>query len=184
MSYEIVKAIKIDTNKHEVWLKSDSNNVSPRHYTWWHCESLSKILCAYGKKEVEKEILKQYWSGNFQRTNNLYEKSVMYYKNKIPQTWDNVGSEVGKEEFGKEIEYTHKELKTVLYEKYLAYKNRKKGVFYVKDGGYFVRRRSGRWILRTGSTARAKRFNSREDAELYARNIRWNGNLQEMVVSA
>jgi hypothetical protein len=63
MSYALVRGIKIDN---KVFLKASSNNVCPRTYEWFESESLSKILRDQGKIQVEKEILQQYWNGNFQ----------------------------------------------------------------------------------------------------------------------
>jgi hypothetical protein len=184
MSYEIVKGIKIDTQKNEVHLKSDSNNVYPREYTWWHCESLSKILEEQGKDAVEKEILEAYWSGNFQNSNNLYDKAVQYWKNKLPYTWDNVGGpgDIGTNKYGTIVKYTRDELKDALYQKYCEYKNRKKGNFFVKYNGHFVKKRSSRHIWYSASIKTAKRFNSKEDAMLYAKKISWD-NAAEMVVT-
>jgi len=173
MSYAIVKGLKIDTEKNEVWIKSAANNVSPRRYNWWHSESLSRILNTEGKEALDKEILKQYWNGNFQRSGNLYDKSVMYYKSRIPYTWDNTGdkTEVGLEKFGHVVKYSYDELKAELYRKYLEYKNRPKGTFYLKKNGHYVRKTSTRDIFYAGSQATAKKFNSLEDATIYSNRI-------------
>lgn len=183
MSYAIVKGLRIDTEKGEVWLKASSNNVSPRTYTWFESVSLSEILRAGGVIAVEKEILQQYWSGNFQGSDNLYERSVLFCKASLPYTWQNTGSEVGKERWGETIQYSYDQLKNDLYRNYVEYKSRQKGIFFVRHNGYFVRGITKRYVKFTTTTATAKRFNSREDAILFAQRISYD-KASEMVVSA
>jgi len=173
MSYAIVKGIKIDTDKGQVWLKAASNNVSPRHYEWFESTSLSAILKEQGLIELEKEILEQYWNGNFQASNNIYDKAVKFYGQSIPYTWSNTGaeSEVGKERYGDLILYSYTQLKAELYKKYVEYKARPKGNFFVKYNGHYVKSLTKKYIKYAASLQNAKRFNSREDAVLFSSRI-------------
>lgn len=68
MSYEIIKGIRIEDGK--LMIKSDSNNVSPRYFSWSECPSLTKLLKEQGKDALELEIFKQYVDGNFQAHGN------------------------------------------------------------------------------------------------------------------
>lgn len=162
MSYEIVKGLKIDKDKQEVWLKSSSNNVSPKTFEWWQCTGLTRVLKEEGIEQLHKKILREYWGGNFQKTGNLYEKSVIYAKMKrmFPYRWDNVG---------KDKEYTEEQLLNDLYQNWLNYKNRERGVFYIKrnvDGAY-VKGKSVRHTYLVENKDFAKAFNSYEDAFVY-----------------
>ena len=75
MSYEIIKGLSV--RGVEVWIKSSSNNVSPRTYNWWHCTSLTSFLKEHGKTALDIEILKQYENGNFQPgTKNKYSRAA------------------------------------------------------------------------------------------------------------
>jgi hypothetical protein len=183
MSYALVRGIKIDN---KVFLKASSNNVCPRTYEWFESESLSKILRDQGKIQVEKEILQQYWNGNFQPgIENLYSKTVSFYKNKLPYTWDNTddSDRVGKDKYGKPIKYSYDELQETLYQKFLAYKNRDMSKKYVLryENGYYIRKRAGYQIY-FATDQNAKQFNSYEDAFVYATKIA--GKPEEMVVEA
>jgi hypothetical protein len=64
MGYDIIKSIKIKDNK--VFLTSTANNVRPRTFKEWHCESLTRILIEQGQEALDVEILEEYESGNFQ----------------------------------------------------------------------------------------------------------------------
>lgn len=175
MSYEIVKALKVDEKAGEVWLKSDSNNVTPKSFEWWQCSSLSKILQEQGKKEVEKEILFMYWQGTLQETNNLYEKSVKYSRYCLPYTWANTGPEHRKGSVwcGDYIQYSNNEVKEALYQKYLEYKKRDKSkhCIYLPKLETFLRSKQGRLIRFATFSEHAKQFNSYEDAYIYSTNI-------------
>ena len=145
MSYEIVRSIKINKDL-EVMITSASSNVTPKVFEKWHCESLSKIAKERGKAECISEILYQYWSGEFQNSNNLFDKSVQYFELIHPEyTWSNVGA-------GKL--YSKESVMLLLLDNYYVYKNRnknnnKKFILYdtycdcylsklVKNGSYFV----------------------------------------------
>jgi hypothetical protein len=185
MSYEIVKGIKINKDDGKVFLKSSSNNVSPKHYNWWECESLSKILQEQDSIKVEKEILEMYWSGTFQPgTDNLYSRSIRFYKNQLPYTWDNVGgpADIGTEKYGKVIKYSRDELQDALHEKFLEFKKRNRSNRYClkHENGHYFRKILGRYIYFATEKERAKQFNSYEDAFLYA--ARTNQDPQKAIV--
>lgn len=74
MSYTIVKHIKVKDNK--VFINGACNNVTPRDYGYYHCESLSKILNEQGREALDIEILKAYEEGNLQRGNNKYTSAL------------------------------------------------------------------------------------------------------------
>lgn len=157
MSYEIVKAIKIDENKKEVWFKSTSSNVTPKTFNWWKSPSFSKILEEKGLIEVQKELLLQYFNGNFQKTDNNYEKSLIVFDYK-KFNWDTVGE-------GRQ--FSDEEAKEALYKNYIAFCKRKKGKFviYCKPKELFVSRfvKNGCYLVPKED---AKVFPSKEDAAL------------------
>ena len=121
MSYEIVKSIKIDKENKKVFLKSSSNNVYPKTYSKWEVKTLSKLFKEKGLKELQKEIIWQYWLGNFQKTKNNYEKSLILL-NTQKYNWNTVGEE-------KEI--SEKDFKELLYQNYQNYNKRRKGKFVI-----------------------------------------------------
>ena len=170
MSYEIVKGIQFRDSS-EVWIKSACNNLYPRHFGWWHCKSLTKVLREKGKVEAEKEILLQYWNGNFQGTNNLYDRSVQYFRPIMPHTWTNVGETLGEVKWGTKIEYTYDDLKSVLYDNYVNYRGRPKGNFYIRKDSWFVRKITKKHIQYATTIDRAKRFCSYKDAKIFSREI-------------
>jgi hypothetical protein len=179
MSYAIVKGIRIDTEKNMVFLKASSNNVCPRTYEWFESKSLSKILEEKGKPGVEKELLEQYWSGNFQPgTENLYCKTVQFFKRHLPYTWGNTGrkDDIGKEKWGEEIKYSHEDLQNDLYKKFLEFKKRDMSAKYCLkfESGFYLRKRKGRYLYYTLDLSHAKQFPSYEDAFLYAEKINLN----------
>jgi len=168
MSYDIVKGLKIDVKKGEVWIKCACNNVVPRYFTWHESKSLSIMLKKDGKKEVEKVILGEYWGGNFQNSNNLYDKTIKYYKSSLPYTWDNVGEQVGTEKYGSMIKYTYDELREALYQKFLEFKSRnfsKRWVIKRNEG--YVKRKTVKYVYSVDDINTAKKFKSYEDAWLY-----------------
>lgn len=150
MSYEIVKGIKIDKEKGTVSIKSASNNVSPRHFHWWRCEPLEEILKHKGVAEVEKHILNEYWEGNFKGTENNYQKSAYFTRQK--HGWDDP--------------ILKDELLEVLYANYQAFKKRKFGRFIVDlgDGKYYLKVTKN-YTYSTFSKPEARIFRSKEDAE-------------------
>ena len=163
MSYEIVKSIKIKDDK--VFLRSDSNNVYPKHFHVWECTSLSIILKEQGKKELDKEILYQYWSGIFQKTGNNYDKSVRMLTNWHKYNW-NYSSYDDPQEV-KDIK--NNEIKSHLYNNYLEYLNRPKGKFFVVIDEHFLRKKTQRYIFYTGFIKSAIFFNSELDTQYYMR---------------
>lgn len=158
MSYEIVKAIKIKDKEQEVWIKSDSNNVVPKTFKWWEAKSLSKIYKEQGREQVEKEILKNYFSGNFQRSNNNFENSLIYL-DKEKYNWDTVGQD---------RPISEDELKEVLHQNYIKYMNRQKGSFviYNIDRKAYITKftRTGTYL--STNKKLAKVFTSKEEAEV------------------
>jgi hypothetical protein len=186
MSYALIRGVKIDTIDNKVFLKAASNNVCPRTYEWFESESLSKILRDQGKIQVEKEILQAYWDKNFQAgTENLYSKTVAFYKNKLPYTWDNTddSAKIGRKKYDSLIKYSYDELQEALYQKFLEYKNRDMSKKYVLkyENGYYIRKRAGYQIY-FATDRNAKQFSSYEDAFIYAAKI--TGKPGDMVIEA
>ena len=177
MSYEIIKAIGIKNN--EVWITSYSSNVTPRTPNRWHCKSLTKILVEQGKEAYEKEVLKEYWSGNFQNTGNMFDKVVTIFKKNNPDyTWGSVGhkkSEDGKpDSFGDVVKYTYEELMVKLHEAYLAFKNRKKEKLVIRVMvDQYITKLGKRSCQHGMAKERAKVFNSREEAELASDTLKY-----------
>ena len=156
MSYEIVKSIKIDKKTKEVWLRSSSNNVNPKIYKKWLSKTLTKIYQKYGEKEVKKEILFQYFQGNFKKSNNAYEKSFILL-DVIKYNWKTVGT-------GKK--HSEEELKEVLYKNYLIYEKREKGNFVIQYMGNktYISRFAQYGICTVSNLILAKSFKSKEEA--------------------
>lgn len=176
MSYEIVKAIKIDKVNKKVFLKSASSNVYPKHFTLWEATLLSEVLATQGIVELEKVILLEYYKGNMQKTNNNYEKSLSFL-DKEKYNWDTVGfnwesNPDGGEPIQVARKYSYDELKEVLYQNYIAYCKREKGKFviYCKPKELFVSRfvKNGCYLV---PKENAKVFISKEDAELKLQNF-------------
>lgn len=180
MSYEIVKSIKIDKVKKEVWIRSSSNNVSPKTFNLWHCKSLSEIFRAKGIEALEKEILFQYFQGTFQKTNNSFEKSLILLDRK-EFNWSTVGFNFepnpdGGDPIRVEKKYSEEEVKAVLYKNYIAYKKRKKGVFVIqeKENKRYVTRFSHNGCFLSSHFSLAKKLTSREEALYKLRNFYGN----------
>lgn len=74
MSHEIIKSITVRDGK--VFLCSASNNVAPRHFKEWHCESLTDVLNESGREGLDLEILRCYVEGGFQRGSNRYTRAL------------------------------------------------------------------------------------------------------------
>jgi len=107
MSYEIVKSIKIDEKEKTVKIRSTSNNVTPKTYSQWTSTHLSDILKETGKESVIKEIILNYFHGNFQKSHNIYEKCLILIDNK-KWNWDTPDNKI-------------EELKDALYSAYLKF---------------------------------------------------------------
>ena len=128
------------------------------------------ILKNEGRESLDKSILKEYWSGNMQRTDNMYDKAVQYLRITNPEyNWDTVGNEIGVEEFGKIVKYTYQQLKDKLYEDYQSLKNRKKVKCILKvtdrfDRYYYRKLKYGYQMVR--GQEHAKIFNSIEEAKI------------------
>ena len=156
MSYEIVKGIR--TKDGEVFIKSDSNNVFPKTFEWWKAPTLSKILQEGGREALDKEMLLQYYKGNFQKTDNNYEKSV-FFRDRSKIHWD--------------CPLSDEEIKEILYIDYVKFKRREFGKFILSSTHshaypiVYVTRKTARNLHLTGEKNRAKVFKSKEDAEYY-----------------
>ena len=161
MSYAIVKGLKVDENGN-VFLKSSSNNVSPRTYDWWECKSLSKIFQEQGQKAFDIEILKQYEDGNFQPgTKNKYSRAVARLR-RMPEyksfDWH--------APFGPEYDAVNKKRATIefdklLYKAFLAKDPPKKRCI-IQNNQYstpvYVKKVNRRTIPYTRDRALAKKF--------------------------
>ena len=81
MSHQIVRGIKFKKDVQEVWIKSTSNNVTPKTYHWEENKWLSGIWKKDGLELVERFILRDYWDGMAQpgNLNNFYRASEMCY---------------------------------------------------------------------------------------------------------
>lgn len=143
MSHEIIKSITIK-NK-EVWIRSCSNNVSPREYNLWHCKPLTKILQEGGQKELDKTILKEYWSGMFKAgAHNKYSRVISSF-NYDKYNYESVGFIYKLDGNHIPKKYTEEECKDALYEHFLNVKDTPKGKFVVgnKNGCYILSTRKG-----------------------------------------
>jgi len=93
MSYEIVKGLRIDTEKGEVFIKASSSNVEPKTYDWEEMKGLSALLRDEGKEAVIKLFVRYYWEGTFQPgTYNMFHKASVIFQCKNPDIgYSNVG---------------------------------------------------------------------------------------------
>lgn len=86
MSHEIIKNISVKDKVKEIWITSCSNNVHPRTPYKWLCESLTEMYKTQGLEAVEREILKNFYNGNFQGGTTLYNNISRLYKADIAYT--------------------------------------------------------------------------------------------------
>lgn len=177
MSYNIISGIKIDEKTQTVWIKGAESNVIPRIHTWSSKNSLTDKYRAQGKEQAIKDILRAYWSGDFQGGNNLFNKSVQYAKlTGFPMNWSNTGrqEEIGQEKWGgATIEYSYQNCTKVLYEKYQEFLNRDMSYYwYIElEPGKYVVKVSKRSVWHAYDPDHAKRFPSYEGAVIYASKI-------------
>ena len=89
MSYHIIRHIKVNEKDGTVFIKGSDNNIYPKNFRYWECQSLNKILQEQGREELDIVILKEYESGNFQGGSNRYTRAlkVLYY---MPQAWPKI----------------------------------------------------------------------------------------------
>lgn len=168
MSYDIVRGINVNERKGEVWIKAASNNVYPRLFEWFEAKSLSEKLREQGRAEVDKDILLLFWQGELQGGNSLYERTVIYWRKKLPYSWRNTGLAEGDDKGGGDkAVYTYDEVKESLYRAYLSYRNREKGRYVVQFKYGFVYKYSSRHIWLAHRPESARKFNSMEDATVY-----------------
>jgi hypothetical protein len=172
MSYDIIRGIKVDEKEGTVTVKAASNNVYPKDFTWFTSPSLSRILKEDGREALDKVMLKEFWGGNFQGGESLYNKSVKYCSANLPHVWGNVGKaeDVGTEKYGEKVLYTYDQLTQALYDNYLLFKKRKFGKFRIKyDDFSYIKKITTKFIIPTASKEHAKIFKSFEEAVIYAR---------------
>lgn len=75
MSYEIVKLIQITDNA--VFMRADSNNVTPKCFDKREQPYFSQMLQNHGREAVELEIMRLYENGSFQAgTQNRYTRAL------------------------------------------------------------------------------------------------------------
>jgi len=166
MSYSLIKGINFKNGI--VNFKCASSNVYPKDYTWVISQNLTDLLNSKGSVAVKKEILLDYWGGEFQPgIKNNYSKSVEYLQlNKFKFNWSNTGN-------GKL--YSNDELKDALYQGYLDFKNRKKGKFIVqKRDSYYVSRKVRNGLYLSPYKYNAKVYPSKEEAilEVHSNSLR------------
>ena len=133
-------------------------------------------------------FLEEFWNGNFQRGDSLYDKTVKYYGSKLPFTWDNTGyspEDVGTMRWETKVLYHRGQLKDALYEKFLLFKKRKIGKFAIRyNGGNYIRKITRNYVIYCESITRAKVFRSREEAIIYGRtripNIEVHAQIEEI----
>ena len=186
MSYEIIKAIGIKNN--EVWITSYSSNITPKIPSRWHADSLTKILVEKGKKEYEKEVLRLYWDGAFQNTDNLFDKSVQWFNRNNPcfvDCWAKVDDVPISVPSGTTKYNTYAELKEKLHEAYLAFKNRKKEKLIIRVMVDRYVTSLGKRSFRYGAIKEyAMIFNSREEAELASDTLKGYKDMEPEILPA
>lgn len=108
MGYLIVKSITIKEDN--VLIHSASNNIFPKNYIKEISPYFTDILKNKGKKEVEKEILYQYFGGMMEGTENDYKIATTNYRRKNKGDWDAKNKML---------------IKSELYNEYIKYRNSK-----------------------------------------------------------
>lgn len=178
MSYEIIKGIKIEDNK--VYIKGDSNNVYPKDFKWWLCDSLTKILKEKGQQELDIEILKAFEEGNFQSSLNLkYTRAlkVLYYLLKDEYalfSWRNNNFKYGSEEY-KEYENRRKgeEFKALLSKALNTKIPKEKYVVYNPLNSGYVKKVTSRHIFFCSEKENAKKYDFKLQAEELLKNHKY-----------
>lgn len=168
MSFDIIKGINFKGGV--VNIKAGCSNVYPRTQQWCQCGSLTLILNQQGKAAVEKAILREYWNGNFQQGNNVYDKTVRYFKSRLPYTFDNTGPavSVGTKRYDALIIYSFDQLEQALYDSLQEFKKRdKKQKWIIRLNLSFLRKKTSRWLFYTSDINTAITFKSKIDAWLY-----------------
>jgi hypothetical protein len=163
MSYEIIRSIKIRDGR--VFIKGASNNVYPRDYEEWHCESLTKILQEEGQEKLDITILRECESGNFQGSIGKYARPLAILRH-LPEyadfDWRQNGPGYERAEINRKTPAFDELLKRVLSmkiprDKYIVKKDYFGTTVYLRTA-----RRCARWIEdRSG----AKIFRYLTDAE-------------------
>jgi hypothetical protein len=165
VSYEIIRKIRVYNN--EVFLRSSANNVSPKSYNEWKCESLTRLLQEEGRDAMDLETFKEYENGNFQGGKNRYTRALKVL-NRMPEydkfDWreipydDNYSNARHSEEFNSLLRLA---LKTQLpKEKYIIMKQHGSGYVYLRKKGS----RTAEW---RNDPLKATVFRYQEEAESY-----------------
>jgi len=163
MSYIVIKSISINKNN-EVWINSAQHNEFKNTFAKYKHYSLS-IIAKIDKVECIKSILFNYWSGEFQQGNNIYNTIAQIFIAKTSKRYkyNNVG-------FGNV--YSVSQVKDAIYKYYIAYINRNKKNKYIIKHAYdgYVQRKSIYGLHYMKAKRYAKIFKCRVDAELFIYN--------------
>lgn len=174
MSYEIIKSISF---KDKVLITSTSNNIVPSEYKKWEATRLTEILKKQGKNEAIKEILLQFWNGNFQGKSTIYGKFIENYVSKF--SWENTGKREELEFSFGEIKgdvYSYEELKEDLFNKFEKFKEKtsKKNLFFVKLAGDYIKRVTTRRAFHAFDINEAKKFTLAQAEDIKKRFTNYN----------
>ena len=113
MSYAIVKKLHIKEGK--VYIESAASNSYPRHYYYEECLFWSRMLKDEGGAALDKDIMRNYWSGMLRGVPNKWSKAVDRFMKDHPEyKWGSVGDEIG-DRYGVQITHTYEELKEAMY---------------------------------------------------------------------
>ncbi len=167
MSHEILKSIYVKDRK--VYVRSSSNNVSPRHYDCWECGSLTRILQEQGQEALDFEILQEYENGNFHAypgTANKYTRALEALT-RLPEyrnfTWRSYDEPYEAVTARRQSE----EFKALLRKALQARLVRGQFVIKYPVGGEFLRKRGRRSAVWVRDQQFASVFDYREDADKY-----------------
>lgn len=156
MSSLIIRKIKI-TNT--VTAEIADSNISPIIFKERRLETLEKILLTKGREEVEKEILYQYYSGNFQSGRNIYEKTIILYKMK--NLHEHIPCEDSEENTKKQ------DLKEKLFQFMQKIKKERKIKAIVEYNNKYIVKKSSKNIFLSNNLKDARVFTKLSDVQLF-----------------
>lgn len=153
MSHEIIKNISINHKTKEVFITSASNNCYPRTPKKWAADYFADIYKAEGLEALEKRFLREFMTGNMQKGNSDYCKSLSVFGSPVLFDFDKV--EYGfADNYGYDLEAAYNNL--------LKYRAAKRDKVAIKLNGRYVTKLTARRAFLSHEKAGAKVFSMAE----------------------